>query len=606
MTSYIFGTPGKSRETRTITAESLEAAVITFQTETIYPEVYVDKDMIAEVINDFGHTPGYTPILRAKQGAVYVFEDRILQKVWEVPVSDILTASLKPEECRLLEGPDDNGSGIVEAGQLPEYKNDNRRRVDELQEKRRAAELEAERLRNEIEAIQKELENRAKVLRLLKNYAGIDAEIVRIREGAAAPESTPLHVYQQKLYMDEAVGVFAAEHWDYRKNQPLDSLDVDSLEKFDEWIAEHFRTFMPAEKSLTVWQIRRSEKPYLNSVSPEAVFMNSILNSGNFHSYFLIRNGENLYHFTSDFAVPDAIFPTKSEIEHSSSSFGRSCAEMNTEKRLFALSALQGLIDNTDILGKRLRERRVNVLKPVGGFSDDDIVFVRDAEPDQFITDGRPRWKDYLKANQEGIRKGTRVMPIVSHWDIVKGSDGRNGWQAERSASERTRVYSTPEYGEVYTVNDIESCGYGIDAIKILFNPKDEVYRYQGDWISGHERMKRIGFLYYRDELIDIDSVSFEDIAYYLESRLDRPDYMSAMPVLLKLYRIKRIEHDEETPFAKLLADKAGLSWDSDEGRIRAVIRWWKTKNSIKRAVREDDVLAYRMCLRKLKESDDA
>ena len=57
--------------------------------------------------------------------------------------------------------------------------------------------------------------------------------------------------------------------------------------------------------------------------------------------------------------------------------------------------------------------------------------------------------------------------------------------------------------------------------------------------------MKRISFLYYRDELIDIDSVTFEDISYYLESRLDRPDYMSAMPVLLKLYRIKRIEHDE-------------------------------------------------------------
>ena len=70
MTSYIFGTPGKSRETRTISAESLEAAIITFKTETIFPEVYVDWDMIAEVINDFGHTPGYTPILRVKQGAV--------------------------------------------------------------------------------------------------------------------------------------------------------------------------------------------------------------------------------------------------------------------------------------------------------------------------------------------------------------------------------------------------------------------------------------------------------------------------------------------------------------------------------------------------------
>lgn len=112
--------------------------------------------------------------------------------------------------------------------------------------------------------------------------------------------------------------------------------------------------------------------------------------------------------------------------------------------------------------------------------------------------------------------------------------------------------------------------------------------------------MARIGFRYFRNEVIDVDAVTFEDITYYLESRLDRPDYITMLPLLARLWKWKKKEHEEETPFAMLLCTKAGLSWPKDEVRVRAAILWWKTKNRIRRSIAADDALAFRMCLKEL------
>lgn len=211
--------------------------------------------------------------------------------------------------------------------------------------------------------------------------------------------------------MDENVGILRLFEGG------TDSLDVQNLEEFDAWIAEHYKTFMPAEKALTVWQIRRDAKRYAHGCDAESELFNHVMNLGNFHTYFLIRNGERLWRFTSDFHVPDLVFPLRNGKQNWVS---EEKAKEDTEHRLFALAALQGVIDHTNILGTRLREKGVNLLQPLGGYDEKDIVFIRDAEPDQFITDGRPRWKDYLRLNQEGIRKGSRIMPIVSYGDIVR------------------------------------------------------------------------------------------------------------------------------------------------------------------------------------------
>ena len=590
MNTYIFGTPCSSRKTRAIDAESLEDAIITFRTETLYPELYVKEEMVQRVVVERPYP--YDPVLELKHGAyVEIYASRTDRApIGTILCSEILSSPLGMDGQKLLPGetashdvPSKEGALLSKAGMRAD--------MDTLIAKKMELENQLAAVKAEMALMEERLSNAAKTLRLMKNYAGIDAEIVQISDGSPAPEDEPLTIYQSKLFMDENVGILRLFEGG------TDSLDVNSLEEFDHWIAEHYKTFMPAEKALTVWQIRRDAKRYAYGCDTESELFNHVMNLGNFHTYFLIRNGERLWRFTSDFHVPDLVFPLRNRKQDW---FSEEKAKEDTEHRLFALAALQGVIDHTDILGTRLREKSVNLLQPVAGYDENDIVFIRDAEPDQFITDGRPRWKEYLRLNQEGIRKGSRIMPIISYGDIVRDNGCGEKWNTVRSTNSRTGVYSVPDAGEVYTVEDIDTSYWSSDGIKILFNPKDEVYRYQGDWVSGHQRMARIGFRYFRNEVIDIDSVSFEDIDYYLRSRLDRPDYISMLPLLARLWKWKKKEHEEETPFAMLLASKAGLSWPEDEPKIRAAIHWWKTKNRIRRPITADDALAFRMCLKKL------
>ena len=590
MYTYIFGTPGSSRKTRAIDAESLDDAIITFRTETLYPELYVKEEMIQRVIEERAYP--YDPVLELKPGAyVEIFASRTdRDPISTILCSEILTSPLSMEGQKLLPGktaatdvPSKEGTQLTKAGLRAD--------MDTLIARKMELENHLATVKAEMALMEERLANAAKTLRLMKNYAGVDAEIVRIRDGAPASEDTPLSVYQQKLFMDENVGILKLF------KGGTDSLDVQNLEEFDAWIAEHYKTFMPAEKALTVWQIRRDAKRYAYGCDVESELFNHVMNMGNFHTYFLIRNGERLWRFTSDFHVPDLVFPMRNGKQDW---FSEEKAKEDTEHRLFALAALQGIIDHTDILGTRLREKGVNLLQPVGGYDEKDIVFIRNAEPDQYITDGRPRWKEYLRLNQEGIRKGSRIMPIISYGDIVCDNGWGERWNTVRSTNSRTGVYSVPDAGEVYTVEDVDTSYWSSDGLKILFNPKDEVYRYQGDWITGHQRMARIGFRYFRNEVIDIDDITFEDITYYLESRLDRPDYITMLPLLARLWKWKKKEHEEETPFAMLLASKAGLSWPEDEPRVRAAIHWWKTKNRIRRPIAQNDALALRMCLKEL------
>ena len=598
MRTFIFGTPDSSYKTRVIEAASLEDAITTYSVAELNPELHVRREDVIKTIREARYP--YPPVLEVSPDAVIeIYEarsDDFPAKVAEVKVFDILSMPLE-EQAHLLESPPSEKTvSILQPGGSLQTKSKYRSRFNELIRLKQEAELEIKKINAEIEAIEKDLENKAKTLRLMKNYAGIDTEIVQIKDGFPASENEPLTIYQAKRFMDEEVGILGL------MNGGTDSIDVRNLEEFDKWIAENFEAFMPAKKALTVWQVRRNTKRYALGCDAESELFNSVMNQGNFQTYFLIRNGERLWRFTSDFHVPDEVFP-KLNVKRDWSSERE--MKKDTEKRLFALAALQGIIDRTDILGTRLRDKGINLLQPAPCYDKRDIVFIRDAEPGQLITDGHPRWRDYLKANQEGITKGSRIMQAVSDFELRQDCESVTGWQVTRSTSTYTRVYSTPDAGTIYTVEDVDDSYWGADGLKILFNPKDEVYRYQGDWVSGHQRMKRIGFRYFRDEVIDVDAISFADISYYLTSRLDRPDYATMLPLLARLWKWKRKENEEEKPFVMLLASKAGLGWPDAEKRIRDVIHWWKTKNRIHRAITKDDALAFRMCLKKLKEEKE-
>jgi hypothetical protein len=148
---------------------------------------------------------------------------------------------------------------------------------------------------------------------------------------------------------------------------------------------------------------------------------------------------------------------------------------------------------------------------------------------------------------------------------------------------------SLEEYKEL--MNDCEN-----DKYKIYYLPHEVIYNGWGDYY-GHERKNRKAYWAKGYELMNIDTITYEELRYYLNNRLYRKDYLEMIPFLKRIYLYKKEEYDKETPFVKLLMKKTGID---DEKRVREALTWWKIKNKWKRWLETDDAKAYRMLCRKL------
>ena len=150
--------------------------------------------------------------------------------------------------------------------------------------------------------------------------------------------------------------------------------------------------------------------------------------------------------------------------------------------------------------------------------------------------------------------------------------------------------------------------GYGervMELLTIRYNPGDEVRNMWDRWDDGHERKNRISYNIMKsdDFVINFDEVASKDIDYYLDSRLDRKEYLTIMPLLWEVREQKKAEETQEHDFLlMLIAPLAGKA--SQEELLAAAqedMRWWKLKNKWKRGLKADDAKAFRMIGARLK-----
>jgi hypothetical protein len=443
-------------------------------------------------------------------------------------------------------------------------------------------------LNESLAALKEEIAKKTKMLRLLIAFMGINEEVVQIADGEQAPETEPLALYQQLLYMDEEVGIWKGG-----------GLDFKTLDEFDKWIVQNINMFLYRPRSVVAWQVRRRPKEYCDNW-----FENTLMNQYNFVSYLLIRNGQQIYRIWSDVQIPGRLFPTKSEYEEilvgdfGSDQYKQKELQQRHETYMFGLVALQGLIERTEILGPGLRGQ-VNLIKnQLGG----KVELIRDAEPDHFISDGHPRWCDFLKANQETIEVGSRVSLVG---DFQPHTDDNGQWRTEPFHPNRL-----PDPTEICIVAEPIEGGHGSGTwgnFKTFYDPKDEIWGWQpkrdddGDywqrWRS-HPRKRRVPFRFYREEAINIDTITSADCEYYERSRLDRADYLNLLRTIHFIKIIKQDEERLEAEFVKLVANRLGLG-DNQLSFIRKQVDWWKLKNKWKRGLMADDAKALRMIERK-------
>lgn len=459
-----------------------------------------------------------------------------------------------------------------------------------------AAKTELERRKNKVEIIRSVLQDKVnelssitsnfrkqiqkieKVIGVVELYLGVQEEIIQIQEGQPADILEPISIRQQLLFMDEEIG-----------DPEEGGLDAYSLKGFDSWVCkpENLQRVLPEKKAIVALRVRRKEKNY-HTNNP---WLEAILNEGNFRTYFLIRNGENLYRIWANISVSPRLFPTKEELNgpEEDDYFGQRTFEKNEfEYKKYGLF-LQSILHRTQIFQPLEKEIHVFQSETWNGM----LNFIRDDE--MLLPTGRLSWKEWQKEINKSIQIGSRVIykKIRHHREKDFMRFRTNYMYGEWVPAPSTDIYEIVETANLDKSFELK--------YKFKYLPGDEVFKgwnYSKEFIGYQERKKRVGFWVFNDEILNYDQISLEDIDFYINCRTERSHYLDMMPILYMLKKIRKEELEREKLFVQLILQRNS---NTTEKRVWELVDWWKFKNKWKRPIDKDDAKALRMIERKLK-----
>lgn len=506
------------------------------------------------------------------------------------------------------------------------------RRVQaEVIRRKRELERQQEKIKRELEAIRAETEKALGPVRafmrqleeglwMVDLYLGTQEQILTLRDGEPADREEPLTVRQLVLAMDEECAVAA-------EKGGIDSIDID---QFDKWLRAdqaHVEQVIPERKGVVAlvprWQPGKEyDDPWKTAEAEKA----------NKQTYFLIRNGEQLYRIWTNFRAGRLLVPARETFtdffwkgdpsrKHRRSTHEREALRPGTKEWAEAEDAaeaeqrhymrvqliFQGLIDRTTVWHPR----------PDGlSFLDEEaherglVRFVYDGQDDRLIGTGREpyaEWRDRLTA---GLRPGMRV--IVAPNGVYEEGWYLKGEQRSQSGRYNPRLFPSgindlPPEGALLQVEERDAEGFLI----CRFKRTEEVYD-PGLWVESKTRPgwgHRGGYHVPKTRatlkikpgdwwVLPYDLATREEMEVYLRARLDRRGYVRMFPVLKSAIAAKKAEEVEEAPFVRMLegvlARENGGTVEEARERIPALVRWYKLANRHHRALKDDDALAVR------------
>jgi len=420
-------------------------------------------------------------------------------------------------------------------------------------------------------------------------YLGKDETILQLKKGVPAPKEEPISIRQLVLFMDEESVI----------NAESGGLDFQKIEEFDKWVSDpsNLEQVLPEIKGMVAIKPRRRTVEYTNSA-----YANAEMNKKNLKTYFLLRNGENLYRIGTDLEVDDVLFPRRDEydriftairydwdthkqrreaIRPGSREYMEAVEKADEEQRhyLRILLFLQGILDRT-VVFRPLPVARLNVGNPET--YEKALRFIHDAE--LCLPSGKKSFEEWFEDLNSKVRKGHR---IVGAW---------RRYEAKNYVHISPKRADPPEDFEIYSVDEVDG-----GSVKFRYVRNDEIYvPYEGV----RKSQKRASCSVNRDSrlFINYDDVDPADIVFYLGSRVDRHNYLEMFPLLRCVKRAKERELSEEEPFRKLLAGSIsteyGVSIERAERAVPDLVRWYKFKNKTKRGLKENDKKALRMIVR--------
>lgn len=452
-------------------------------------------------------------------------------------------------------------------------------------------------INGKVTQLQKLVEKAQEAIWTINLYLGKDEEIVPLRKGKAAPADTPVTVRQLVMFMDEECLV-AADHG---------GIDARKINNFDHWLTSnkaHLQQVLPDQKGIVALKPRRHGKNYGDP------WVNDQMDKANKQTYFLIRNGQNLYRVMTEFDVGRTLLPSESEflevfysndydwktnkrverpIMPGSKEYMDAMGALSEQRRHYFRMALilQGLLDRTKILHP-LPVPRLNVLDP----SDhaEHLRFIYDAEMTNMLPDGHPKYADWLVAANATIGVGQRVMGFFNYG---------YGRDSEKSRRVQPPTASNPDSLTLYT---LDCRGDKPDSYYFYYQRSDTIYRRGWREESGPSKVRARCTIYSNDKNIlnfDAPGVTIDVMEYYIKSRLHRHAYIDMVPLLQRAIEIKKREIKEEAPFHILLAGEIMKTYDvpreTAEEAVPDLVHWWKFKNQTHRALLSDDAAALKM-----------
>ena len=415
----------------------------------------------------------------------------------------------------------------------------------EIEKKMLELEKQKQELESQIAEMEKWLKGKYRVICAYETYLGTKEEIVElIGEGKTSNE--PIHLYQAVRFMDEEYGIVNLEKITETTYVEMDAFDYKNIDLFDKWITENYKMFIPSERGIVMWRIKRLRKDYGDT------WENMVCNGYNANCYFLIRNGERLYRIFSDVSSKDdTMFPTKEQNIQAgrkwstSKEFDQESFMENTLPWKYILVAIQGILDRTNILGTDC-QFKTNLI--CGLFDKEKIVLVRDKERKDLIGDNTmPSWSNYLKENRNKTKIGDRII-ITDLWgsknyyightdDISFICDHNIGW--------RRRWVGIPNRSKVYEIKDYDEKK---DKYKILY--------FEERWYDDVKK-KRTAIWLDKTEFFNLSQTTEEDLKYYLNDRRERENYLDMLPKVKLAYKyFKTKAYEREDYFREHFAEE--------------------------------------------------
>lgn len=456
-------------------------------------------------------------------------------------------------------------------------------------------EIRLERFKVIVESVSKIITKFQKMVWNIEIYLGVKESIIQLMEGQPADINEKIRIRQRVLYMDEESMILAEEG----------GLDFRKLEDFDDWLVsdkKHIEGLIPEIKGVVVMKIRRSEKEY-----SEDPWINSKLKAENKKTYFLIRNGENLYRIWTDFEVGSKVFLSCAEVEDffvrretdyddsrrrvkerklkpGDYDYGKAQKEVRDyqEDQFRTMMFMAGIIDRTSIFKPFPQEfQGKDIMKP--DVWNELVTLIYDS--DNLLPTKRPLFDKFRKSINSQIEVGTRIV-------------GRYRGDCVSPKSSYRGPHHPPD--GVYELEGKRKNGF-------FFRYKDPEWE-TWNWNEGsHESRKRASYFVSPDDcdIINYDKITLDDIEYYLNSRVDRVFYLSLIPVLTRCRRMKREELEVEKMFKDLIYNKLKTLYPNDESklldRIDDLVFWWKNFIKVHRSIMKDDAKAYRMIMKEYK-----